>query len=458
MITFHIMLFQSQEAIPAFRDATKALRADVQPVTGPSHLAVLSRTWGATDRAILLMDARTTTSDVFHEVLRQRSAIPCEVQLVFFGNASTPFVLEAKQTNVATVIPDNDIATVVHEVTKRFGIPAIEKQTIAVAVGSAKGGVGKSLLIGRFAEALAMMGVRVLLVDMDVSNPSLVTDLRISSGHIIPFLSQRRAVHGHKLTMEVLRQTVYTVHVHHGHPWTFDLLTASQRQSTTTKMQPMDLTWAEWTDLYGMLLTMRTTDGDPYDIVLIDTGPDVNRRPYAIYVVSSGGYLVIPTTGRPQDIDGMMTMLTMERDIQQGTPDLQPFARTFIVPSHSARGSIHQPGQVITSVRTLLDESWVKDHVLPPIPRDDYLISVCETMQRYVSPLLIGRGTRFTEQVFRNTQRLAEAMGIALRVPPPSIPWYTRLLRHVSKQFGIDRSYLETPNGERASIAKVSSS
>jgi len=457
MTTFHIMLFQSQDAIPAFRDATKDVHADVQTVTGPSHLAALGQLWPATDRAILLMDARTITRAVFHAVLAQRSAIACDVQLVFFGNASPSFVLEAKQTNVATVIPDNEIATVVRDVTQRFGIPAIAKQTIAVAVGSAKGGVGKSLLVGRIAEALAMMGVRVLLVDMDVSNPSLVTDFRIPSGQIIPFLSQRRAVHGQKLTIEVLRQTVYSIHMHHGHPWTIDLLTASQRQSITTQTQPLDLTWNEWTDLYGMLLTMRMADGTPYDVVLIDTGPDVNRRPYAISVVRSGGYLVIPTTGRPQDIDGMMTMLTIIREIQRESPDMQPFARTFVLPSHSARGSIHRPQQVITAVRTLLDEQWVNDHVLPPIPRDDYLISVCETMQRYASPLLIGRGTRFTEQVFRNTQRLANAMGVALQVPPPSIPWYTRLLRHVGKQFGIDRSYLETP-GDQTPIAKVSSS
>jgi cellulose biosynthesis protein BcsQ len=456
MTTIHLLLFATPSDIPPFREATKSLQADVQIITTPSQLAVIGQTWSTTDHAVLIMDTRSVTKELFTIIVDQRARIRCRVDMVFYGESSASYVIEARQTNVATVIPQSDIREVVREITAQFGIPSIDTHTEILAVGSAKGGVGKSLLVCRLAEALAMMGSRVLLVDMDVSNPSLVKDLHIPEGLVVPFLLQRQAAHANKITPDVLRQSVYTVTIHQSHPWSFDLLSATVRQSSTKPVRIQDISWMEWEELHGMLKNMRTRDGQPYDVVMIDTGPDIFRRPYPIDVVRRGGYLVIPTTGRPQDIEGLNSIFSAFQTIQQEQPYIAPFQRVFIAPSFSPKGSVHHPNLVIDSVKQAMGEQWVSTHVLMPIPRDDYLISVCERMNTYASPLLVGPGTRFTESMIANARYLAQQCRIATPLPPPTIPWYTRILRLFGKRFGMNSSYLDAMSDQHRPATHVS--
>ncbi|PMP87761.1 MAG: chromosome partitioning protein, partial [Roseiflexus castenholzii] len=67
---------------------------------------------------------------------------------------------------------------------------------VTIAVAGAKGGIGKSLVVASLAEGMRRRGLRVLVVDGDLSNSGLVPEFRIPAG-FGSFLTLRQEGRGH---------------------------------------------------------------------------------------------------------------------------------------------------------------------------------------------------------------------------------------------------------------------
>ncbi len=152
---------------------------------------------------------------------------------------------------------------------------------VTIAVAGAKGGIGKSLVVALLAEGLRRRGLNILVVDGDISNSGLVPTFRIPSGfpsylHITGDASVDGRANGIWNTQNVRK------YIYHHQASAIDFLLGSEETTDARDLQRS-----------GWQALMQAVRGlTEYDVVLLDTGPEIKKRPYAILAARDGGWVV----------------------------------------------------------------------------------------------------------------------------------------------------------------------
>lgn len=279
-----------------------------------------------------------------------------------------------------------------------------------LAVGAAKGGIGKTFATCILAEGMRRRGLNVLVWDSDISNPGLVPAFRVpSSAPSYLHLVQRGPAAWNPTDIKpFLFQPEYT----RGTPEGFgqiDFLIGSH----TVARAENDVRLPDWQGLYSGV-----TQLDGYDLLVIDTPPDYLRRPYATHSLLSGGMVVLPCPPGARERMGVAHML---EHFREHTPErLDACMLLFMEPE---RG-------VVTKVRDtipLFATRYPEVKALGTLPRAPRLASLADEHDGYVSMFDLGVHTPFTHAAHRIVDSLCIQIGLAPRLPMPKLSLWASL-------------------------------
>jgi len=284
---------------------------------------------------------------------------------------------------------------------------------VPICVAGAKGGIGKTFLIAQIAVGLAQRGVRVLVVDSDLTNSGLIPHFRIPRGYT-PYTSlERDTATSERFTPDRLRKIIYQhpdIGVH------FLLGTDDQNVAA-------DLRLNDW--LAMMFNVLRLSE---YDVALVDTGPDINRRPYALEVLSRmNGWAVIPAppgSGERYGLETLMGKLTAYSE--------DALHRCMIVLMEPERGSQNK----VETVTHLVKSQYPKVDIIGRMPRDAYIVSLADAASeesgRFVSPLELGPHRQLCVETHNIVEAIAQKTGMYLPNPKPSSAWWKQILSRIA--------------------------
>ncbi len=285
----------------------------------------------------------------------------------------------------------------------------IAARQVTIAVGGAKGGIGKSLVVSALAEGMHRRGLRVLVVDGDLSNSGLVPEFRIPTG-FGSFLTLRQEGRGHtQFTPANIARLIY----HHA-PSGIDFLLGADEAALAA-----DFTLPDWRALMQAIGSLGETLEQDYDVVLIDTGPDMKKRPYALEAARNGGWVVLPSPPGRKERAGVGIAL---QQFAAHQPDLTD--RCLLVLMEPERGVTVG----LRHVAPLFSQHWPKARIVGTLPRDPHLVSLAnEEADRYVSPLDVGRFRPFSLAVHDLVDTICTVIGLTPPQPRPTASLFRRL-------------------------------
>lgn len=371
-----------------------------------SSLPSLARARGivASDQppqALYVEDTKGTLNELW-EVIRaaQSASVP-----VLIGLQSVGLAHRADFVDAGLPVTDAREATALAEwIGAQLGMRRLAAAAgqVTIAVAGAKGGIGKTLVVATLAEGLQRRGLKVLIVDGDLSNSGIVPTFRIPSG--FPSYLYLKSDGLGAFTAANVRRHIYK-HQASG----IDFLLGSEETAN-----PLDLNLGEW---QAMMQAVRSLSG--YDVILLDTGPEIKKRPYAIDAARSGGYVVLPTPPGRKERAGVGNAL---RVFEQHTPDLTD--RCFLLymePEHGVTVSVDR-------VAPLFAQTWPKARALGTLPRAPRQVSMAdEEGDRYISPLDVGQHSRFSRAAHQIVDALCHKAGLRPPLPLPRSSFWQRL-------------------------------
>jgi len=342
--------------------------------------------------AIYVEDTKGTLTELWDVVRAAQSArLP-----VLLGLQSVGLVHRSDFADAGLAVSDlREGAALAEWIGNQLGVRKLAAAgQIAVAIAGAKGGIGKTLVVAMLAEGLKRRGLNVLVVDGDLSNSGIVPTFRLPSG-FPSYLYLKHDGLG-AFTPANLRRHIYT-HAPSG----IHFLLGSEETAN-----PLDLNLGEW---QAMMQAVRALDG--YDVVLIDTGPEIKKRPYAIDAARSGGYVVLPTPSGRKERTGVGNAL---RVFEQHTPDLTD--RCLLLYMEPEKGVT----VAIDRVAPLFARTWPRVRAIGVLPRAPWQVSMAdEEGDRYLSPLDVAPHSKFTRAVHHIVQGLCDQTGLSPRQPLP---------------------------------------
>lgn len=283
-------------------------------------------------------------------------------------------------------------------------------QCAVIAVGAAKGGIGKTFATCVLAEGLRRRGLSVLVWDSDISNPGLVPAFRIpgsapsylhliqrgpaqwSPGGIQPFIFQPEHTRGSAAGWGPI-----------------DFLIGSHAVARVEN----DVRLPDWQGFYQGTLGL-----EGYDLIIIDTPPDYLRRPYATHVLQAGGAVVLPTPPGARERMGVGHLLDHLRD---HAPDaLERCILLFMEPERGVTATV-------ADVTALFARRYPQVGTLGTLPRAPRLASLADEHDGYVSMLDLGPHSSFAGAVHRVVDALCVRLGLAPRLPLPRSSLWARL-------------------------------
>jgi MinD-like ATPase involved in chromosome partitioning or flagellar assembly len=351
-------------------------------------------------QAIYVEDTRGTLTELWEVI---RAAQSQHVQ-VLVGLQSVGLVHMSDFVDAGLLVSDARDATVLAEwIGVQLGVRKLAAAgQVTIAIAGAKGGIGKTLVVAMLAEGLKRRGLKVLVVDGDLSNSGIVPTFRIPSG-FPSYLYLKQDGLG-AFTPTNVRRHIYT-HEASG----LQFLLGSEETAN-----PIDLTLGEW---QAMLQAVRALEG--YDVVLIDTGPEIKKRPYAIDAARSGGFVVLPTPPGRKERAGVGNAL---RVFEQHTPDLTD--RCFLLYMEPEKGVTVS----IDRVAPLFAQTWPRAKAIGVLPRAPRQVSMAdEEGDRYLSPLDVAPHSKFTRAVYHVVQSLCDHTGLAPAQPMPKSSLWQQL-------------------------------
>ncbi|NNJ12903.1 ParA family protein [Chloroflexales bacterium ZM16-3] len=276
-----------------------------------------------------------------------------------------------------------------------------------VAVGAAKGGIGKTFATCVLAEGLRRRGLRVLVWDSDISNPGLVPAFRVpSSAPSYLHLIQRGPAHWNPTG---IRPFIYTPeHTRGGgESWgEIDFLIGSHSVARAEN----DVRLPDW---QGFFEGVAAAEG--YDLVLIDTPPDYLRRPYATHVLQQGGTVILPAPPGARERMGVGHMLDHFRE--HAPERLDHCTLLFMEPERGVTTSV-------SDVSSLFARRYPQVSPLGTLPRSPRLASMADEYDGYISMLDLGPHSPFTQATHQVTEALCARIGLTPSLPMPRIsPW-----------------------------------
>lgn len=352
-------------------------------------------------QALYVEDTRGTVNDVWEMVrAAQRSNIP-----VFVGLQSVALVQQDDFNDAGVqVTTARDTATIAAWLGAGLGARplASAKGQVLIAVAGAKGGIGKTRVVADLGEGLVRRGLRVLVVDCDISNPALVPTFRIPSG-FASYL-QIRSDGAAAWTTDNVRRHI-TVH----EPSGIHFLLGSEQTADS-----LDLQLPEW------LALMQAVRGlHEYDVVLLDTGPDLKKRPYAVVAARDGGIVILPAPPNNAARTGVANALQV---FQRHTPDLSE--RCYLLMMEPERDVVVG----VDDVAPRFQELFPRTRILGTMPRAARQISIAdESQDRYLSPLDVMPHSRYSRAVYELVEVLCHELGLTPRFPMPKSTWWQKL-------------------------------
>ncbi|HEY0739335.1 MAG TPA: AAA family ATPase [Herpetosiphonaceae bacterium] len=352
-------------------------------------------------QALYVEDTRGTVDDLWEMVrTAQRSNIP-----VFVGLQSVALVQQDDFSDAGVqVMTARDATSIAAWLGAGLGARplASAKGQVLIAVAGAKGGIGKTRVVADLAEGLLRRGLRVLVVDGDLSNSGLIPTFRIPSG----FASyvQIRSDGAAAWTTDNVRRHIM-VHESSG----IHFLLGSEQTA-----DPQDLQLPEW------LALMQAVRGlHEYDVVLLDTGPEIKKRPYALIAARDGGIVILPAPPGRKERTGVANALQV---FQRHTPDLSD--RCYLLMMEPERSVIVG----VDDVAPRFGELFPKTRILGTMPRAAKQVSIAdEDQDRYISPLDVMPHSPFSRAVHELVEVLCQELGLNPRKPMPKSSLWHRL-------------------------------
>ncbi|MGQ9925613.1 MAG: nucleotide-binding protein [Chloroflexaceae bacterium] len=279
-----------------------------------------------------------------------------------------------------------------------------------VAIGAAKGGIGKTFATCVLAEGLRRRGLRVLVWDSDISNPGLVPAFRIpSSAPSYLHLIQRGPAHWGP---DGIRRFIYQPEHTRGSAtgWgAIDFLIGSHAVARAEN----DVRLPDWQGFYEGV-----THLEGYDLVLIDTPPDYLRRPYATHVLQRGGAVVLPAPPGARERMGVGHLLD---HLREHAPErLEQCMLLFMEPERGVTATVKE-------VAALFARRYPQVNSLGALPRAPRLASLADEHDGYISILDIGPHGPFAAAVHQVVDSLCKRLGLAPTLPMPRSSLWARL-------------------------------
>jgi cellulose biosynthesis protein BcsQ len=343
-------------------------------------------------QAIYVEDTKGTLTELWDVI---RAAQGQQVR-VLIGLQSVGMVHMSDFIDAGLPVSDaRDAATLAEWVGVQLGVRKLAAAgQVTIAIAGAKGGIGKTLVVAMMAEGLKRRGLKVLVVDGDLSNSGIVPTFRIPSG-FPSYLYLKQDGLGAFTPANVRR------HIFKHEASGIHFLLGSEETAN-----PMDFTLGEW---QAMMQAVRAIDG--YDVVLIDTGPEIKKRPYAIDTARTGGFVVLPTPPGRKERAGVGNAL---RVFEQHTPDLTN--RCFLLYMEPEKGVT----VAVNRVAPLFAQTWPQSRTIGILPRAPRQVSMAdEEGDRYLSPLDVAPHSKFTRAVHHVVQSLCDQTGLRPPLPMP---------------------------------------
>jgi hypothetical protein len=307
---------------------------------------------------------------------------------------------------------EREPATVAAWLAEQLGLAArvASGRLPVLAVGAAKGGIGKTFATCLLAEGMRRRGLNVLVWDSDISNPGLVPAFRVPSSapsylHLVQRGPSAWSPGGIQPFIFQPEQTQASAS-----GWgRIDFLIGSH----TVAKAENDVRLPDWQGLYSGV-----TQLDGYDLLLIDTPPDYLRRPYATHALLSGGFVVLPCPPGARERMGVAHLLEHFRD--HSPERLDACMLLFMEPE---RG-------VVTKIRDILPlfaSRYPEVRALGTLPRAPRLASMADEHDGYVSMLDLGPATPFSQAAHRVVDSLCVQVGLAPRCPMPTVGGWAAL-------------------------------
>jgi hypothetical protein len=173
------------------------------------------------------------------------------------------------------------------------------------------------------------------------------------------------------------------------------------------------MTLGEW-----QALTQAVRSFSEYDVVILDTGPDLKKRPYAIDAALAGGWVVLPTLPGLTERTGVGNALNV---FAAQTPNL--LDRCFLLYIDPERGVTVE----VKDIAPLFAQNWPAARPLGVLPRAARQISIAkEAGDQYVSPLAVAPHSRYSRAIHHAVDALASLTGLRLPQPMPKSSLWQR--------------------------------
>lgn len=332
--------------------------------------------------------------------------------LVNMVGAGQPLITDARALGILTMT-ERDAATVATWISTALGmvVQAATHTLPVVAVGAAKGGIGKTFVTSLLAEGLRRRGLNVLVWDSDIANPGLVSAFRVpASAPSYLHLVQRGPANW---TPSGIGPFVYRPAHTAATPAGWGAI-AFLIGSHAVAQVANDVRLPDWQGLYAGVTRL-----DDFDVVLIDTPPDYLRRPYATHALLSGGMVVLPCPPGARERMGVGHLLDHFHEV---APDrLDRTALLFLEPE---RGVVTRVEQIMP----LFARRYPEARVLGTLPRAPRLASLADEDPGYHALLDLGPQTVFAQVTHRIVDTLITQRGLTPRVPMPTMSRWAALI------------------------------
>jgi hypothetical protein len=402
-----LVIFSALDGLPAQLDQYRDLA-----VLAPSRLDQVARLVDGPQPpdALYVDDSRGAALPELWRVIAAAQGAGVRVLANFFGPAAG--ALNDAQGAGIPVTAERSPVAVAAWIGEQLGLRAGAdvRPSAVVAVGAAKGGIGKTFATCVLAEGLRRRGLRVLVWDSDISNPGLVPAFRIPSSapsylHLIqrgPSAWTPAGVRPFIFQPEHTRATA-------GGWGPIDFLIGSHAVARAEN----DVRLPDWQGFYAAVVV-----AEGYDVVVVDTPPDYLRRPYATHVLQSGGSVVLPAPPGARERMGVGHMLEHFRD---HVPErLEHCALLFMEPE---RGVI----ATVPEVAALFARRYPQVGGIGALPRAPRLASLADEHDGYISMLDIGPHSQFAAAAHAVTDTLCARLGLLPPLPHPRSTLWQRL-------------------------------
>lgn len=263
---------------------------------------------------------------------------------------------------------------------------------------SSAGGSGKTTQMANLALALQRRGARVLVIDADFANGSLATFFKVPPGafHAFTTLTDEVKQPGDQYPSDAVTRRIYT------HVSGIDLLLSGRGLMEIGDMND-----------YAMRRLLATVRTLPYDVVVLDAGPDLKARPYALHVLAHGGYGVVITQPGLKERTGAMNVLELLSSMTRPDANESLLTQAALLGVEPERGSC---AQIKPVYEDLLERFGIQG--LGIIPRDAALISAVVEAPTFESVYTLAPRSAYCRAMQRAADRLAAWAQLALPTPP----------------------------------------